>query len=281
MENMRFVDPENHFGNVPSYFDQMLREICDTEEIQLQWVSNFWVAILQARAQTHFIIGHKFDLNPYAAGLIADDKYSTYEVLSRADLPIIEHRLIYAPRETSICAADYNSLARMEEYLAQHQNHIVIKPNNGTLGKDVVEITSFRQLPAGLKQVFRQSFSGSMCPFYEIRYEYRIIVLDGESRLVYRKERGADWRFNLDHGARASKVTDSQKRQQLTQLAVDAARALGLRFCAVDIIETVDDEILIMEINSGVMIEHYLEQKPDDYELVKAIYADAIRKMFD
>lgn len=111
-------------------------------------------------------------------------------------------------------------------------------------------------------EVFQQSFSASMCPFYNIAHEYRVIMLDGEARLIYQKNRQDDnWKFNLSQGATVSRVDAEDLRQELTGLAQRAARAIGLRFCSVDIIRDAEGHnLLIIEINSGVATAHYLEQ---------------------
>lgn len=270
----------SHFGNGLSFYCSILDEICQEEDIKIQWLSNDWLALLEKNGQRKFIMGHKFDLNPAIAGAIADDKYATFDVLRQAKIPVIEHALLYEPSNLEQHAEGRNSLDYVEKYLAEHDDHIVIKPNNGARGINVFQITAPDQIPPALKRVFHQSYSASMCPFYDMSHEYRVILLDGEARLVIDKIRGKDWRFNLQQGARSVDVEDEGLRRCLVELARQAAGALGLRFCSVDIIETAEHERLVMEINSGVMTEHYLEQHPDKYAEIKQIYWDAVKRMF-
>lgn len=270
----------SHFGNGLSFYCSILDEICQEEDIKIQWLSNNWLALLEKNGQHKFIMGHKFDINSAIAAAIADDKYATFDVLRQAKIPVIEHALLYEPGDLERHAENHNSLDYVETYLAEHDNHIVIKPNNGARGINVFQIITPDQIPPVLKKIFHQSYSASMCPFYDILREFRVILLDNEARLVYDKVRGKDWRFNLQQGARAVDVEDEGLRRYLVELAQRAARALGLRFCSVDIIETAEHERLVMEINSGVMTEHYLEQHPDKYDKVKHIYRDAVRAMF-
>lgn len=271
--------PATHFGNGLSQYTKILNEICLAEGIEITWVSNHWTAILEKAHERHFIMGHKFDLNPGVAELIADDKFATFEVLTHSLVPVAEHALLYSADNTEAYARHYQSDDYLKQYLAQHGT-IVLKPNNGARGINVFRVKNFDEAKAALAKIFYQCESASMCPYYEILREYRLIMLDGEERLAYAKERGEDWRFNLQQGARAVEIKDEKLHQKLLQLAKDSVKALDLRFCSVDIIETDDHQLLVLEVNSGVMTEHYLEQHPESDDKIKQIYRDAIRKMF-
>ena len=268
-------------GEKRSFYYDILNDICQESGIKILWLSNNWLAVLEKDDVRKLVMGHKFDLNSAVASATADDKYATFEVLRQAKLPIIQHALLYEPGNMAHFVEGRNSLDYIKNYLIEHSNHIVIKPNNGTCGTNVLQIRKPEEILPAIEKIFHQSYSASMCPFYEVLHEYRVVLLDEEARLVYKKERGEDWRFNLQKGARAVKVSDQALKENLGALAKRAAKALGLRFCSVDIIETTSREWLIMEVNSGVMIERYLRQNPAEYAKVRQIYADAVKKMFD
>lgn len=263
-----------------SVYHQTLEEICHESGISLTWLSAGWMAQLDKGEERHRILGHKFDLNSAASSLVADDKYATYEVLRQDGVPVISHNIVYEYTNHEPYATGKNSLEYILNFFTAHDKHIVIKPNLGQCGNNVFQITSEDQIPAALKKIFHQSMSASMCPFYHIRHEYRVIVLDGEECLSYQKNLGKGWKFNLCHGATAQPIQDKIMHQCIVNLAKRAAKALNLRFCSVDVIDTMDHELMIMEVNSGVMTENYLKQYPAQREHVKAIYRDAIQKMF-
>jgi glutathione synthase/RimK-type ligase-like ATP-grasp enzyme len=54
---------------------------------------------------------------------------------------------------------------------------------------------------------------------------------------------------------------------------------LNIGFASIDIIETGGQQ-LILEVNSGVMMEHFAHSLPDGYARAKAIYARAVALMF-
>lgn len=264
-----------------SVYHQILEEICQEDGIELTWLSSDWLAVMQKDGQKRQALGYgKFDLNPTAASLAANDKYVTFDLLRHFGVPVIEHAMLYAADNHSAYVEDRNTPEYIAEYFARHNNHLVIKPNEGQCGMGISQITALEQIPEALAEAFRLSFSASMCPFYDIEHEYRVVMLDGEARLIYQKNRQNDWRFNLSQGASVSQIADKILSEKLTILAQAAAKAIGLRFCSVDLIKPVDNELMVIEVNSGVAIVHYLEQFPNDYKKAKAIYRDAIQKMF-
>jgi hypothetical protein len=53
-----------------------------------------------------------------------------------------------------------------------------------------------------------------------------------------------------------------------------------LKFGSADIIHTKSGEALILEMNSGVMLENYIEQFEEGYDTAKKLYKDVIMEMF-
>lgn len=271
--------PTSSGGGLSSYCI-ILNDICQEENINLTWLSNNWLALLERNGQQRFIMGYKFDLNSAIAAGIADDKFATFDVLSNAKIPVVRHALLYEPGNNDVCARGKNSLGYVQDFFIKHHEHIVIKPNNGTRGMNVHEISQTADIEPALREVFHQSYSASMCPFYQIKREYRLIMLDGEEKISYYKERCNDWRFNLGHGAIAYEITNEALHQKLLKIAQGAVRAIGLRFCSVDIIETTNHELLVLEVNSGVMTRKFLSQYPERHPDVYKMYHEAVKKMF-
>lgn len=260
-------------------YDQMLYQICEERGIQLQFLSRNWIKRLEKGAKVRHIVGYKFDLNSQATSLIADDKFATFEVLSFAQIPVMQHAILYSLDNRASYALGCNTLGYAMEILHKYHDTMVIKANTGTCGRQVLKITNASDLAKSLPKVFQQSNSASLCPFYNIEHEYRIVLLDGEEKLSYMKTKTAHAWFNLDLGAKMENVP-ADRHARILEIAQRAAKALNLRFGSVDIIETTDEEFLVLEINSGVMTKHYLKQHPDEYGRVKSMYAEAIERMF-
>lgn len=277
-------------------FHQLVAKICQQENIKLQTLSRGWLFRLEKAqptpAQIRYIFNNTLALNSQSSAAIASDKFATFEVLRTAGVPTIDHAIIYPFDNHLSFAAGCNTLEYLQTFFAKHHQDIVLKPNCGLGGQGITHITSPEQFPSALAMAFSCSDSASLCPFYQIHREYRIIMLDGEPRLVYGKARGADWRFNLQHGAKVVDVdSDSRLYEQLTTLARHATDALDIRFCSVDIIELDSSDphvanpaqpvFLVIEVNATVATSHYLEQRPAESARVEAIYRDAILKMFE
>jgi glutathione synthase/RimK-type ligase-like ATP-grasp enzyme len=86
------------------------------------------------------------------------------------------------------------------------------------------------------------------------------------------------WKHNLGQGARPELI-DLSTAPRVADLAVKAARCIGLRFGAVDLIQT-DQGIMVLEINSGVMMETLVEIHPHRDELLERIYGHALSQIF-
>lgn len=267
---------------------QAIINVCQKEGIKLQTLSRGWLFRLEKDGRVRYMFKNCLALNAQSSGAIAADKFATYEVLRAANIPIIDRTILYPFDNHRDFAKGCNTIEYLEQYFNDHDQDIVLKPNHGYGGQGITHITSVKQFPAALDAAFAHSESASLCPFYHIYREYRVIMLDSEPRLVYGKKRGVDWRFNLQNGATSFDVSDPALYGRLTALARAAVRELDLRFCSVDIIElepqsTADKapELLIIEVNSAAVTAHYCEQHPDRADLVEAIYRDAILKMFE
>jgi len=100
----------------------------------------------------------------------------------------------------------------------------------------------------------------------------RDVLKDGE---IFR----FNWKHNLESGATPRAVDDAEVTGHITRLALSAVKELNIRFASVDII-LAGNEYKILEINSGVMMEHFAGFNNENYETAKSIYKDAIKKLF-
>ena len=99
-------------------------------------------------------------------------------------------------------------------------------------------------------------------------------VLDNKEVFEY------NWKFNLAQGSIAKKIEDESLSNELTKIAKHVCDEINLKFGSIDIIQTINNELYVMEVNSGVMIENYIKLNPDEYLTIKNIYISAIEKMF-
>lgn len=304
-------------------FKEIIKEICNEKNIEYKTLSNDWVIMLEKEGKTRFISGYKFDLNSHGIGLIADDKYAMYDVLKHKNIPVIEHKIVYNKTNQLDYAIGCNTYEYVKKYFLENNNHIVIKPNNGTCGNNVFNVTKINEIDDILDKIFVNNYSISICPFYKIKHEYRVIILNGESKLLYtkylpvvvgdgnktirqlllefnpeyfmdklndskydrilkcREKYEYNWKFNLSQGAIAKKIENYLLIEKLDTLAKKVSNEINLKFGSIDIIETTQNKLFVLEVNSGVMLENYIKLNPSEYTIVKDIYKHAIEKLFE
>ncbi len=90
------------------------------------------------------------------------------------------------------------------------------------------------------------------------------------------------WKHNLSSGAEPILVNESDEYlQKIKEIALNAGKAMNIKFASIDIALTNKKEILVMEVNGSVCMNKFAEIIPNGYEIAKNIYAKAIDKMFE
>lgn len=168
-------------------FCSLIKEICKENNIECDVLSSGWILSLSKNGVRCFISGYKFDNNRYALGQIFDDKFGTYELLKSCNIPICEHNILYSISNHNSYAVGCNSFSYVEDLFNKYNKDIVIKINSGTCGINVNRFSNLEVLRDFFENLNSKS-SFSICPFYNIVNEFRIIVLDGVVQTIYKKE---------------------------------------------------------------------------------------------
>ena len=290
-------------------FNEIIKEICEEEKIVLNNYQDDWLKELIKDNKVRYIVGYKFALNNQSIGVLVDDKGLFYDII-KSKLPIIEHKVIFQEYDKD----------DVLNYFHKNNDLLIIKGNIGTCGREVYRVDNENRLFKVINRLFRSQYSISLCPYYNISNEYRLIVLNNDIKLVYAKENPTvvgdgvktirelllefnkyfykdnhvknedyipklgekvivEYRFNLSNGSRVNKDVDNILKNKLIDMAKEVIKYTNLSFGSIDIIKTYENELFIMEANSGVMMNNYLMQT-NDYDLVKDIYKEAIISMF-
>ena len=160
-------------------FHNIIKEIGQELGIKVTFLSDGWLIILEKDNKTHYINGYKFDLNNHGIGNVLDDKGLFYDAMSYKNLPTIERLSIY---ET------YNK-EEILDYFKKNNNELIVKGNIGTCGKNVYLVNNEIDLFNKMDRILLKQDSISIEPFYDIINEYRVILLNGDVKIVYGKER--------------------------------------------------------------------------------------------
>jgi len=305
-------------------FHVLMRELCSELGIELKKLSYDWILELSKDGKVRHIAGNRFDINPEAGGDIACDKYATYEVLKSQNVPVIEHTMVFNPAMRSRYIGDDGiSLMIVSEFLKY--GRVVVKPNNGCEGIGVSLCKTLKEVEVAIQKLFKTHGSVSICPFYDIKTEYRTFFLNGKIHLIYGKtkpfvigdgkstmgelveelqlpDKGiADenvsaldlnyvprenerveisWKHNLSGGALPTVLDKSELYDKIEQLAIQAGKAMNMKFATIDVIQTAEDELYILEVNSGICATRFIELVDGGYETIKEIYRQSLLEMF-
>jgi RimK family alpha-L-glutamate ligase len=161
------------------------------------------------------------------------DKYYTSFLLADAG--------ILTPR--TLVTEDFD--AAMEA--CREMGDVILKPLFGSEGKGMVRVcdeeTAYRVLRA---------WELNRCIYYVQEYlphfqeDIRAFVV-GEEVVAAMRRRGTGWKTNYSKGAKAESI---ELNGELKELAVRAARLIGLDYAGVDILPAENGKIYVIEINS-------------------------------
>lgn len=291
---------------------KIIKEICDELNIKFSLISQNWIMVLEKDEKIKYVVGYKFPLNDQATGRVCDDKYALYEVLTKFNIPIIEHKIIHK---------NYNR-DNIIEYCNKYNNDMVIKTNLGTCGSGVFHKTNIDEIFGVMDDLLVDNYSISLCPYYDIKTEYRSIVLNDNVELVYGKIKPIvvgdgkktiyelllefnrnyfsnvccdeklsrvllkdevyeyNWQFNLSKGAMPFLLEDKDKENEIRKMALNVSKVLGVNFASVDIIELSNGDLLVLEVNSGVMMSNFSVNLSNGKDIAKEIYTKVVNEMF-
>ncbi|MDA9431342.1 ATP-grasp domain-containing protein [Bradyrhizobium sp. CCBAU 51627] len=256
-------------------FVTAIRHYCARHGIPLDVRAGGWLIAMRRGEMRRFAFGYDIGLNSAIAHRLANDKSATSEVLEMAGVPCIPHHLFLNPKlGKNVVGPAWREA--MIELLHNHPQGVVVKPNEGTSGRSVFRVATEADLDLAVGEVFSMSAGLVISPYVAIEDEVRVILLDGVPLIVYSKQRGSDWRHNLDAGAKPVLLEDGADRSACVKLAIDAASAISIAFASIDVVR-VDGDWRVLEINSGVMMEALGKLHP---ELVQATYDAALDRVF-
>lgn len=291
-------------------FIEIINQIGEELGIKVTHLVDNWLTILEKDGQIHYITGYKFDLNNHGIGNIMDDKGLFHDLLVLKKLPVIEQKNIYKKYDVT----------KVLDYFYEHNHHLIVKGNMGTCGNCVYLINDGHELLEKLDYLLGLQDSISISPYYDIENEYRVIILNNEARVVYGKIKPVvigdgihtigelssdfnsyflkhkpsnseyipredehveiDFRFNLSNGAILFTNIETNLKKQIVDLALEVASKCQIIFGSIDIIYTKNHQLLVLEANSGVMMNNYIKLCPNGYNDAYNVFYDAIALMF-
>ena len=291
-------------------FNDIINELCKEKNIKLTSISKNWIKVLERDNQIHYMISHKFDLNNNSITKILDDKYAFFELMELKKNPIIKHHIIFK----NYSKEDIKKLYEL------YNHNLVIKANLGTCGKEVFHENNLEKIYDLLDNLLIKNYSLSICLYINIINEYRVIILDSQILLMYGKIKPVvigdgkktlsellidfnpyyfknkkdipnivlksgekyvyNWQFNLSRGANIFMDIPTYLEEKIFKLALKVVKDINVRFCSIDIILDNKNNLYLLEANSGVMLDNFMNIHPNGINITKYVYGSAINKMF-
>lgn len=249
--------------------ETIIRDACRELSIKVESFSDDWIFVLTRYEKTSIVYGYQFGLNSSSSAAISRDKVATYQLLDRAGIEAVPH-VIVSTRAT--WHQDWKNKTKQ-------WGRFIAKPIHGGGGRGLKLFDEPDQAEFYINNHTEQDWCVS--PLLDIKKETRLIFLDNQLLLSYEKQNpvllGDIPMFNLRLGATSRTVEASE---ELVGMARSAMSALGLRFAAVDVVETTNGDKRVLEINEGFSLEHYMLQSDDNYSRAKEVYVKVIKLLF-
>lgn len=292
-----------------SNINKILVEICKEKKIKLYSYSDKWNFKLEKNDKKYYISGYQFPIDTASTRLFVDDKAAISELLNENKINCFMHFFI--------SNIDNNKKLKLIEDMLKNNDKIVIKQNDGSGGRNIFLIDNMEQANNSINLLINSQKMISISKFYEYEFEYRVIILNGEVLLIYMKERpyiignGKDniekilennninstinldktyipklnekiyisWKHNLQNGGIATIVTDNILYEKLSMFAKKIINIVNINFCSIDI-ALLNNELYVVEINGGVMMEKFSSICKENYIIARNIYTKAIDYIF-
>lgn len=130
---------------------------------------------------------------------------------------------------------------------AQNNQQLVIKPLFGSQGLGVRKLLENEPLPVPMQQfVDGVYYFQQLIEATEVPHDYRVFVINGKV-VAAMKRIGSSWVNNVAAGGRCEAVSINAI---MKKLALEAASALEIDYCGVDIIQAASGEYYVLEVNS-------------------------------
>ena len=215
-------------------------------------LSGDWVVILTRGDIVLPVISYDIGLNPSSVHRIVNDKVATYEVLKTAGVAALDHRIVLEA-DLARSRGEPDELARVTALWEAMGGDVVLKPLDQSQGLDVTRARTGPELAKAYIHLSVRYPRFCISPFVKIVREDRFYFLNDRLLLSYGKRPGPEGLGNLAQGGEV--LFHDGTETAARDLAAGARAALGLRYGCVDVATLEDGTHLVIEANSGVMLD--------------------------
>ena len=294
-------------------FNILLKTICDDLGYQLTFISDGWLKIITKDEKIRYISGYRFDNNLYALGEVMNDKGMFHDVLKYIGIPIIDQKIIFHDynkdeiidyfnkHNQEIVIKGNTGCAGKEVFKINKIDDIFKIIDNLLLKEYSISLSPYYDiqneyrvivLNNEIKLIFGKIkpivYGNGIKTVLELAQEFNDYYIDNAKEIenpdyIPRNQEKVElsFKFNLSSGGKVFLDIPHDLKEKISLLALTVSRKLNIAFASIDIIVTKNNEIMVMEANTGVTLNTFLKLNPDYYDIVYNIYKDAIEKMFN
>ena len=291
---------------------KIIKEICKQHNIEFTAFSDDWIIQLKCNGKVMYIYGYRFPNNNAVIDRICSDKSALSDVLENNLIKHIPHYYYHFQGKNELDGEIHKSIkSQLDKFGA-----IVCKSNTGSGGRSVYRVFSESELENALANILPVTKSIAISPYFNIEDEYRVIIINGEIEVIYKKMQPyvigdgkhtikellsqtgnekiqindeidlyyvptlnehckINWKHNLGQGANSIIINDIELKDRIATLAQSCASCLNLEFASIDIV-SINGDLRVLEINSGIMMEIFSSESKEKYNIAKSIYEKAI-----
>lgn len=263
---------------------KILKDLSTELDYTYTSISYGWINIITKDNIEKYIIGYEFGLNSTTTKLLMDDKSGLDLILSSKNISNVNHILALDPKRNMIKGYEGKYLSA-KEIINQLKYPVVCKPNSGVSGKLIFKVNNDIELDEALSKIWQRERGAAICKYYNIKKEYRVIVLDDEVILIYEKipENNTEVKLvshKLSKGAYPDLEVNEDVKEKISKLALTSTKAINSILCSVDIINT-DLGYMVLEINNNMSFENFGIVSDDHYVITKETVKKILSKLLN
>lgn len=152
--------------------------------------SQGWISHLSHAEKVRVTYGYTFPLNSSTSTKVCGNKPAVSSILKETGIPQIRHHRFLMGDVKGGKRKHFDDggvWSRVKQFAEKHGNNIVCKPAEGTGGNGVEHVTTIQELESVLSKMLGTNKEVALCSFKKIRFEYRLIMLDGEAEVIFKK----------------------------------------------------------------------------------------------
>ena len=165
---------------------EMIQEITKQLGIEFKALHDGQVIRLKKGEAVKFIHGYFFPVNISSSDAICRDRAATSDLLKRAQIPQIRHKLYLNPK-----LGEWNpkngTWPLVHDYGKKHAYRLVVKAKEGDGGVSLYRTNNPTELEQAVSTLFRSDKDVVISPFKPIRHLYQVVVFGQNVELIFQR----------------------------------------------------------------------------------------------